>query len=160
MYPCLVKEVKLSVNIIFQLCIPAADDKNTDKALMLLRKYGASKLPSALLRFTDTNMWYSKTCHLEYFSMFVMFGTLFGIKHVSSLVNRLHTHMMAFGRAHMCKKKKQEERNLRGPNEGDLYATDAITYHIPDERLWMRSKIVFKFGQVVGVVGGVGGAAW
>lgn len=53
-------------------------------------------------------------------------------------------------------KKKQEERNLRGPNEGDLYATDAITYHIPDERLWMRSKIVFKFGQEVGVVDGVG----
>lgn len=44
-------------------------------------------------------------------------------------------------------KTEAEERNLRGPNEGDLYATDAITYHIPDERLWMRSKIVFKFGQ-------------
>lgn len=53
-------------------------------------------------------------------------------------------------------KKKQEERNLRGLNEGDLYATDAITYHIPDERLWMRSKIVFKFGQEVRVMGGVG----
>lgn len=48
-----------------------------------------------------------------------------------------------------CEKKegRREERNLRGPNEGDLYATDAITYHIPDERLWMWSKIVFKFGQ-------------
>lgn len=59
-YPCLVKEVKLSVNIIFQLCIPAAEDKNTDKTLMLLRKHGASKLPTVLLRFTDTNTWYSK----------------------------------------------------------------------------------------------------
>lgn len=43
--------------------------------------------------------------------------------------------------------KEAEERNLRRPNEGDLYATDAITYHIPDERLWMWSKIVFKIGQ-------------
>lgn len=31
--------------------------------------------------------------------------------------------------------------------EGDLYATDGIAYHIPDERLWMQSKIVFYFGQ-------------
>lgn len=52
----------------------------------------------------------------------------------------------------MCShgKKEAEERNLQWPNEGDLYATDAITYHIPDERLWMRSKIVFKFGQGAG----------
>lgn len=56
-------------------------------------------------------------------------------------------------------KKKQEERKLRGSNEGDLYATDAITYHIPDERLWMRSKIVFKFGQEAEGVGGGGGSS-
>lgn len=127
MYPCLVKEVKLSVNIIFQLCIPATDDKNTDKALMLLRKHGASKLPSALLRFTDTNIWYSKTCHLEYVSMFVMFGTLSGIKHVSRLVNRLHTHMMAFGRAHMCKIRSKKKGTCAGRTKA-IYTPQMLSH--------------------------------
>lgn len=56
--PCLMKEVKLSVNISFQLCIPVGDNKNTDKALMLLQKHGASKLPSVLVRFSDPNTRY------------------------------------------------------------------------------------------------------
>lgn len=59
--------------------------------------------------------------------------------------------MMAFGRV---QKKRQKKGTCEGPNKGDLYATDAITYHIPDERLCMWSKIVFQIWSRRGEGGG------
>lgn len=103
-------EVKLSVTIIFQLCIPAVDDKNPDKELMLLRKHNSS-MKNQTFNYVVKIYWYSHLVLLMLFncvfytqfvihSTFDIFGCVFKLtgdiiqyRRGLRLVDRFHTYV-------------------------------------------------------------------